>query len=99
MLSFQRELLADQQAQWRKILLQALREGKMILAKTNTKDYRLNLYPYLCVLEDREYVDIMIQVIQTTAQPNARSLGFNKDVSVFESKRFDRRQLYFTTTL
>ena len=38
----------------------------MILAKTNSKDYRLNLYPYLCLLEDREYVDIMIQVIQPT---------------------------------
>uniref|UniRef100_A0A8C9Z114 DNA-directed RNA polymerase n=1 Tax=Sander lucioperca TaxID=283035 RepID=A0A8C9Z114_SANLU len=64
-----RELLADQRAQWQKILLQALRESKMILANTNTKDYRLNLYPYLCVLEDREYVDIMIQVIQTTYLP------------------------------
>lgn len=67
MLSFQRELLADQRAQWQKILLQALRESKMILANTstNTKDYRLNLYPYLCLLKDSEYVDIMIQVIQS----------------------------------
>lgn len=64
-MSFQRKLLADHRAQWQKILLQALRESKMILANTNTKDYRLNLYPYLCVLEDREYVDIMIQVTQT----------------------------------
>lgn len=60
--SSQRELLADQRAQWQKILLQALRESKMILVNTNTKDYRLNLYPYLCLLEDRDYVDIMIQV-------------------------------------
>ncbi|XP_071343586.1 DNA-directed RNA polymerase, mitochondrial [Trachinotus anak] len=58
-----RELLAEQRAQWQKILLQALRESKMILANTNTKDYRLNLYPYLCLLEDREYVDIMIQSV------------------------------------
>ncbi|XP_074491779.1 DNA-directed RNA polymerase, mitochondrial isoform X1 [Sebastes fasciatus] len=58
-----REALADQRAQWQKILLQALRESKMILANTNTKDFRLNLYPYLCVLEDSEYVDIMIQSI------------------------------------
>lgn len=65
-LSFQRELLAEQRAQWQKILLQALRESKMILASTNTKDYRLNLYPYLFLLEDREYVDIMLQVIQPT---------------------------------
>lgn len=63
LLTFQRELLADQRAQWQKILLQALRESKMIQANTNTKDYRLNLYPYLCLLKDSEYVDIMIQVI------------------------------------
>lgn len=59
---FQRALLADQRAQWHKTLLQVLRESKMILANTNTKEYRLNVYPYLCLLEDPEYVDIMIQV-------------------------------------
>lgn len=64
--SFQRKLLADQRAQWQKILLQALRESKMILANTNKKEYRLNLYPYLCLLKDSEYIDIMIQVIQST---------------------------------
>lgn len=65
-LSFQRDLLGLKRAQWKKILLQALRESKMILANTNTKDYRLNLYPYLCLLEDREYVDIMMQVKHAT---------------------------------
>uniref|UniRef100_A0A8C6PWU1 DNA-directed RNA polymerase n=1 Tax=Nothobranchius furzeri TaxID=105023 RepID=A0A8C6PWU1_NOTFU len=64
-----RGLLAEQRAQWQKILLQALRESKMILAETNTKNYRPNLYPYLCLLEDREYVDIMIQVIRGSS-PN-----------------------------
>lgn len=59
---FQRELLAEQRAKWQKILLQAFRESKMILANTSMKDYRLNLYPYLCLLKDGEYVDIMIQV-------------------------------------
>lgn len=66
MLSFQRELLTDQRAQWQKTLLQAQRESKMILANTNTKNYKLNLYPYLCLLKDSEYVDIMIQVRQST---------------------------------
>ncbi|XP_031724133.1 DNA-directed RNA polymerase, mitochondrial isoform X3 [Anarrhichthys ocellatus] len=68
-----RELLADQRAQWQKILLQALRDSKMILANTNTKDYRLNLYPYLCVLEEREYVDIMIQSV-ANMPPSGESL-------------------------
>ncbi|CAK6955249.1 DNA-directed RNA polymerase%2C mitochondrial [Scomber scombrus] len=68
-----RELLAEQRVQWQKILLQALRESKMILAKTNIKDYKLNLYPYLCLLEDREYVDIMIQSV-ANLPPSGESL-------------------------
>ncbi|XP_034387343.1 DNA-directed RNA polymerase, mitochondrial isoform X2 [Cyclopterus lumpus] len=68
-----RELLADQRAKWQKILLQALRESKMILSNTNSKDYRLNLYPYLCVLGDKEYVDIMIQSV-ANLPPSGESL-------------------------
>uniref|UniRef100_A0A1A8G0N2 DNA-directed RNA polymerase n=2 Tax=Nothobranchius korthausae TaxID=1143690 RepID=A0A1A8G0N2_9TELE len=68
-----RGLLAEQRVQWQKILLQAFRESKMIVAKTNTKDYRLNLYPYLRLLEDREYVDIMIQSV-SNMPPSGESL-------------------------
>ncbi|KAM7012929.1 DNA-directed RNA polymerase, mitochondrial [Tautogolabrus adspersus] len=68
-----RELLADQRAQWQKILLQALRESKRILSNTDTKNYKLNLYPYLCLLEDREYVDIMIQSV-ANMPPSGESL-------------------------
>lgn len=68
-----RELLAEQRAQWHKVLLQVLRENKMILTKTNTKDYKLNLYPYLCLLEDKEYVDIMIQSV-ANLPPSGESL-------------------------
>uniref|UniRef100_A0A672YW69 DNA-directed RNA polymerase n=1 Tax=Sphaeramia orbicularis TaxID=375764 RepID=A0A672YW69_9TELE len=73
LLSFQREMLAEQRAHWRKTLLQALRDSKMILANTNTKDYKLNLYPYLCLLEDNEYVDIMIQSV-ANLPPTGESL-------------------------
>ncbi|XP_041862582.1 DNA-directed RNA polymerase, mitochondrial isoform X2 [Melanotaenia boesemani] len=68
-----RELLAEQRIQWQKVLLQALRESKMNLANTNTKDYRLNLYPHLSLLEDREYVDIMIQSV-SNMPPSGESL-------------------------
>ncbi|XP_018522792.1 LOW QUALITY PROTEIN: DNA-directed RNA polymerase, mitochondrial [Lates calcarifer] len=68
-----RELLAEQWAQWQKVLLQALRENKIIMANTNTKDYKLNLYPYLCLLEDKEYVDIMIQSV-ANLPPSGESL-------------------------
>ncbi|KAL3047593.1 hypothetical protein OYC64_021729 [Pagothenia borchgrevinki] len=57
-----RMLLADQRVLWHKSLLQALRESKKILVDAKTKN-KPNLYPYLCVLEDKEYVDIMIQTI------------------------------------
>uniref|UniRef100_A0A672HQR7 DNA-directed RNA polymerase n=1 Tax=Salarias fasciatus TaxID=181472 RepID=A0A672HQR7_SALFA len=68
-----RRLLAEQRTQWQKVLLQALRDCKLILANTNTKSYRLNLYPYLCLLEDREYVDIMIQSV-SNLPPSGESL-------------------------
>ncbi|KAG7513818.1 DNA-directed RNA polymerase, mitochondrial [Solea senegalensis] len=68
-----REQLTKHRAQWRTILLQALRESKMILVNTNTKDYRLNLYPYLCLLEDKEYVEIMIQSV-ANLPPSGESL-------------------------
>ena len=61
-LPYQRTLLEELRPQWRKTLLQALRERKMILASTKSRDYKLDLYPYLCLLDDSEYVDIMIQV-------------------------------------
>lgn len=50
--------------QWHKTLLKAFREKKMILVKTSTK-YQ-SLYPYLCLLEDKDYVNMMIQVKQST---------------------------------
>ncbi|KAM4629230.1 DNA-directed RNA polymerase, mitochondrial [Polymixia lowei] len=68
-----RDLLAEQRSEWRKTLLQALKESKMILAGTKSRDYRLNLYPYLCLLDDREYVDVMIQSV-SNLPPSGESL-------------------------
>uniref|UniRef100_A0A8C5D5J6 DNA-directed RNA polymerase n=1 Tax=Gouania willdenowi TaxID=441366 RepID=A0A8C5D5J6_GOUWI len=67
-----RKLLAAQRTNWHKVLLQALKERKMIMS-TNVRDYRLNLYPYLCLLEDREYVDIMMQSV-ANLPPSGESL-------------------------
>ncbi|XP_056132232.1 DNA-directed RNA polymerase, mitochondrial [Lampris incognitus] len=58
-----RKLLAEQQSQWRKILLQALKESKMILTNKESDKKRPSIYPYLCLLEDSEYVDIMIESV------------------------------------
>uniref|UniRef100_A0A665WUW3 DNA-directed RNA polymerase n=1 Tax=Echeneis naucrates TaxID=173247 RepID=A0A665WUW3_ECHNA len=68
-----RKLFAEQRAQWQKSLLPALRASKMNLAKTNTRDYKLNLYPFLCLMDDTEYVDIMIQSV-TNMPPRGESL-------------------------
>ncbi|XP_019936903.2 DNA-directed RNA polymerase, mitochondrial [Paralichthys olivaceus] len=68
-----RGLLVELGAQWQKTLLQALREIKVILSSSNTRDYRLNLYPYLCLLEDKEYVDIMLQSV-ANLPPSGESL-------------------------
>ncbi|XP_061833867.1 DNA-directed RNA polymerase, mitochondrial [Nerophis lumbriciformis] len=68
-----RALLVEQRAHWRKVLLQAWRESKMVQAKTNTMDFKLNLYPYFCVLEDSAYVDIMIQSV-ASIPPSGESL-------------------------
>uniref|UniRef100_A0A3P8UQT3 DNA-directed RNA polymerase n=1 Tax=Cynoglossus semilaevis TaxID=244447 RepID=A0A3P8UQT3_CYNSE len=74
-----REHLNNLNNQWHKTLLKAFREKKMILVKTSTK-YQ-SLYPYLCLLEDKDYVNMMIQSISTllptglTLTAYASSLG------------------------
>ncbi|XP_039622586.1 DNA-directed RNA polymerase, mitochondrial [Polypterus senegalus] len=58
-----RGILQDLRAHWRKCLLEALRERKSQLASSRDRVWRMNLYPYLCLLEDDEYVDAMLQCI------------------------------------
>ncbi|KPP62268.1 hypothetical protein Z043_119557, partial [Scleropages formosus] len=57
-----RELLEGVRSRWQKDLLQALKDSKVILAHSGKKSGKMNLYPYLCLLDDQEYVDIMLQV-------------------------------------
>ncbi|KAJ0065116.1 hypothetical protein NL108_005600, partial [Boleophthalmus pectinirostris] len=68
-----RKLLSELRTHWHKTLLQALKENKMILANTNSKGYRLNIYPYLCLLDDSDYVDIMVQSV-ANMPPSGESL-------------------------
>ena len=58
----QRELLASQRERWQKVLLQAFKESKIVMAHSNQKSWRISLYPYLCILDNKEYVDAMLQV-------------------------------------
>uniref|UniRef100_A0AAV2L0R0 DNA-directed RNA polymerase n=1 Tax=Knipowitschia caucasica TaxID=637954 RepID=A0AAV2L0R0_KNICA len=68
-----RKLLSEQRTLWHKTLVQAFKESKLILSNTNSKDYRLNLYPYLCLLDDSEYADIMVQSV-ANMPPSGESL-------------------------
>uniref|UniRef100_A0A8C7CMX0 DNA-directed RNA polymerase n=1 Tax=Oncorhynchus kisutch TaxID=8019 RepID=A0A8C7CMX0_ONCKI len=70
---FQRDLLAVQRLVWHKALVGALREGKIILASSTQKAVRLSLYPYLCLLDEKDYVDIMIQSL-SNLPPSGESL-------------------------
>ncbi|MBN3303172.1 RPOM protein, partial [Amia calva] len=68
-----RELLGLLRTQWHPVLLQAFRDSKLVLANNGQKSWKMNLYPYLCLLEEHEYVDIMLQSL-VRLQPNGESL-------------------------
>ncbi|XP_037106422.1 DNA-directed RNA polymerase, mitochondrial [Syngnathus acus] len=89
-----RALFLEQRVHWRKALLQAFREGKMILGKTNTKDFRLNLYPYLCLLEDNDYVDIMIQSFSTMPPSGESLMTLAKDLGTRVYTKYSVYQKY-----
>uniref|UniRef100_A0A8C8EGB1 DNA-directed RNA polymerase n=1 Tax=Oncorhynchus tshawytscha TaxID=74940 RepID=A0A8C8EGB1_ONCTS len=66
-------LLAEQRMVWHKALVGALRESNMILASITPKAVRLSLYPYLCLMDQKDYVDIMIQSL-SNLPPSGESL-------------------------
>nr|XP_023700034.1 DNA-directed RNA polymerase, mitochondrial isoform X1 [Paramormyrops kingsleyae] len=68
-----RELLEVLRSHWCKALLQALKEAKVILGHSSQKSGKMNLYPYLCLLDNDEYVDIMLQGLCELA-PNGETL-------------------------
>uniref|UniRef100_A0A8C0G9D0 DNA-directed RNA polymerase n=1 Tax=Chelonoidis abingdonii TaxID=106734 RepID=A0A8C0G9D0_CHEAB len=66
-----REVLTALRSEWRKSLLQTLQESKIHMA--NRRSWQMSLYPYLCLLEDKEYVDIMLQSL-SSLPPQGESL-------------------------
>lgn len=66
---FQRKLLAEQRSHWRKALLQALRDSRMILSSSNQRNWKISIYPFLCILPDEDYVNIMLQVRTSVVYP------------------------------
>ncbi|XP_043078990.1 DNA-directed RNA polymerase, mitochondrial [Puntigrus tetrazona] len=68
-----RELLATQHKHWEKALLQALKEKKRILSSNGQKSWSTCIYPYLCILDDQDYVNIMLQGLDKLS-PSGESL-------------------------
>nr|XP_055073574.1 DNA-directed RNA polymerase, mitochondrial [Misgurnus anguillicaudatus] len=68
-----RELLATQRTHWEKVLLQALKDRKQILANNSQRCWSTCIYPYMCILDDKEYVNIMLQTL-VKLSPSGESL-------------------------
>uniref|UniRef100_A0A9J8ALY9 DNA-directed RNA polymerase n=1 Tax=Cyprinus carpio carpio TaxID=630221 RepID=A0A9J8ALY9_CYPCA len=68
-----RELLATQRKHWEKALLQTLKEKKLILSSNSQKSWSTCIYPYLCILDDQDYVNIMLQGLDKLS-PSGESL-------------------------
>ncbi|KTG04718.1 hypothetical protein cypCar_00027975, partial [Cyprinus carpio] len=68
-----RELLATQRKHWEKALLHALKEKKRILSSNSQKSWSTCMYPYLCILDDQDYVNIMLQSLDKLS-PSGESL-------------------------
>ncbi|TSK53675.1 DNA-directed RNA polymerase, mitochondrial [Bagarius yarrelli] len=70
-----RKLLAEQRIHWHKALLQALRESRMVLGSSSQRNWKINMYPFLRLLRDEDYVNIMLQGL-ANLPPSGDSLLF-----------------------
>ncbi|XP_037679719.1 DNA-directed RNA polymerase, mitochondrial [Choloepus didactylus] len=69
-----RKTLKNLRARWEVALSQALQEAKADLALTS-RHGRPTLYPYLCLLSEREYVQLLVQVLEALP-PQGESLAY-----------------------
>ncbi|XP_053228748.1 DNA-directed RNA polymerase, mitochondrial isoform X1 [Podarcis raffonei] len=91
-----RNLLSVLRSRWRASLLQSLQESKLHMAQRNSG--QLNLYPFLCVLKDEEYVDVLMRSLNQLSPQGesllvlARELG-SKVYSKFMLQKKSRSRL------
>ncbi|XP_053906418.1 DNA-directed RNA polymerase, mitochondrial [Cuculus canorus] len=69
-----RKLLDTLRSRWHDSILQALKKSKHSMSKLKTASGYKILYPYLCLLPDKEYVAIMLQILNTLS-PQGESLA------------------------
>ncbi|XP_075062200.1 DNA-directed RNA polymerase, mitochondrial [Mixophyes fleayi] len=89
-----RAVLADLRSGWKKALHSALSDSKKHLSEISKKSRKVNLYPYLCLLEDEQYVDIMLQSLSKIPPAGDSFLLLSRDLGMKIYNRFlIRRQL------
>ncbi|XP_063770549.1 DNA-directed RNA polymerase, mitochondrial isoform X2 [Pseudophryne corroboree] len=87
--------LAALRSGWKKALCHALSDSKKHLTEISKKSSRLNLYPYLCLLEDEQYVDVLLQTLSKIPPAGDSFLLISRDVGMKIYNRFlIRRQLH-----
>ncbi|XP_053558818.1 DNA-directed RNA polymerase, mitochondrial [Bombina bombina] len=67
-----RDQLDSLHSHWRKALLDAFHDSKNHLEWISRKSRKINLYPFLCLLEEEQYVEIMLQSL-TRMPPTGES--------------------------
>ncbi|KAM4810249.1 DNA-directed RNA polymerase, mitochondrial [Rhinophrynus dorsalis] len=87
-----RALLDALRARWEKALLQAFRDSKNHLELMSKKSRRMNLYPYLCLLEEEQYVDIMLQALTNMSPTGESFLLMSRDLGTKIYNRFSIRR-------
>ncbi|KAI4885324.1 hypothetical protein NFI96_024392 [Prochilodus magdalenae] len=75
-----RKLLAEQRVHWQKNLLQALRDSKLILGKSKLRNWKTDIYPFLCILRDEDYVNIMLQCLANLPPSGDSLLNMAKEL-------------------
>ncbi|XP_077110224.1 DNA-directed RNA polymerase, mitochondrial isoform X1 [Ranitomeya variabilis] len=89
-----RQVLNSMRSKWQKELLHAFQDTKKQQAKISRNSGRINLYPYLCLLDEDHYVDIMLQTLTKIPPTGESFLLLSQDMGMKIYNRFSiRRQL------
>ncbi|OCU00680.1 hypothetical protein XELAEV_18006459mg [Xenopus laevis] len=83
-----RDLLNALRSRWKKALLQAFRDSKIHLEMKSRMSPRIDLYPYLCLLEEDQYVDIMLQSLTNIPPTGESFLVMSRDMGTKINNRY-----------
>ncbi|CAI9552467.1 unnamed protein product [Staurois parvus] len=87
-----RAVLASLRSVWGKTLLRALQDSKSQLAEISKRTLRINIYPYLCLLEDEQYVEIMLQTLTQLPPAGESFYMISRELGMKIYNRFFIRQ-------